>query len=99
MSRLDFARRLTPLALTVALLTACTGASPGRPDSGAAQNAGQRAQDYASDPANGRLIGAVIVALAGLAFVAWLWKNPAVRIVLAMIIAGGVVYLGTKGSR
>lgn len=90
--------RCVPLALAAFLLTACTGFNPGQPNAGAAQSTSDRATQYASDPANGKTIGAVIIAIAGVVFLRWLWSVVAIRILLALVVGGAVVYLGMKGA-
>lgn len=89
--------RAAPLALVAFALTACTGTSTGQPDPDAAGRTAEQAQQFAID--NGRLIGAAIIAACGVAFLAFLWRSPAMRIVGAMIIAGGFVYFAMGGGR
>jgi hypothetical protein len=89
---------VAPLLVAAGLaLSGCTGASTGTPDAGAAKGYGEQAEQFAADPANGKLIGAVIVTIAVGSLLAWLFRSWAVRIIGALVAGGAVVYLTTKG--
>jgi len=82
---------LTPLLA----LAGCSGASTGSLDPNAPQQYGDKAQQAVID--NPKLIVAIVIAVAGASFVAWLWRSPVTKIVLAMVVAGAAVYFATRG--
>lgn len=89
--------RLLPLAIAAWALTACTGASTGQPSAGAAKGIGDRLYSFAMT--NPKMVAAIVIALIGTVFIAFLWKNMAIRIVLALLIGGTVVYFAMGGGR
>ncbi len=91
------AARHLPLCLAAWVVTGCTGTSTGTPDPGAAGRAGDQAQQFALS--NGKLIGAIIIALVGTTFLAFVWRSAVTKILLALVVGGAVVYYATGGGR
>lgn len=93
--------RLAPVALAAWLVAGCSGFSPGQADPGAAgrgaENAGQKAQDFAVG--NGRFVAAALVAVGGALFVRFLARSWQVRIIVAVLAGGAVVYFAMGGGK
>jgi hypothetical protein len=80
------------LGLLAALaLAGCTGADPGTLDRSAPERAGDSLFNLVTT--NPRLVVGVVIALIATTFIAWVWKSPVTKILLALVVGGVFVWL------
>lgn len=96
-------RRLlaAPALISIWLLVACTGASTGKPDPGAAEGTAVSTADKigAFLIAYGKPVAVVIVIVIVGSFLHFLWKAPAVKILMALGVGIAVAYFAMRGHR